>query len=145
MERFFENLIEITINTMSASSAGRIKKLNRLRIAPGPYFAHARGPSSWSLKVAPTLAASLGSWKGILWRTLGGSWCSTSALRRRIITWLRRRCSSSKLEAPRQSHCRRRPKYLQRRKGMRVQRGASFIYSGAPRRNNSFHEQCFIF
>lgn len=72
-----------------------------------------------ALRVAPTLAASLGSWKGILWRTLGGSWCSTSALRRRIITWLRRRCSSSRLEAPRQSHCRRRPKYLQRRNGIR--------------------------
>lgn len=60
-----------------------------------------------------TFAASLGRSKGIRWRTLGGSWLRTSAFRRRIMIWLRRWCSSSRLEAPRQSHCLRGPKYLQ--------------------------------
>lgn len=59
-----------------------------------------------------TFAASLGRSKGIRWRIFGGNWVSTSAFRRRIMIWLSRWCNSSRLDAPRQSHCLRGPKNL---------------------------------
>lgn len=55
-----------------------------------------------------TFATSLGRSKGIRWRILGGSWLSTSALRRRIMIWLRWSCSSMRLDAPEEFHCLRR-------------------------------------